>query len=238
MCSDIKETILAYYLSIARDSNHRFRSWEHCFRHFQEAKAINSPEQEDVAALHLGFYLASWGMYRGSAALLQKDYKVHLKTITKILEPNFSLLWGMDFSDEKNDGKNAGLIVKLFNAVKETYLQQFAIVQGSEEFDATDTLISKVLLGTTGCMPACDTYFIVAFRQKGYGYSGFGESFLKRLFCFYRKNRDALTAAQKDIQAKGGICYPPMKLIDMYFWKIGSEMPPKPKPAKPGPRTA
>jgi hypothetical protein len=42
----------------------RYLSWDHCYGYFQR----NSPEiiaaDRDHAALHLGFYLASWGMYR------------------------------------------------------------------------------------------------------------------------------------------------------------------------------
>lgn len=32
----------------------------------------------DYLSLQLAFYLASWGMYRGSSFLLQKYYRVHI----------------------------------------------------------------------------------------------------------------------------------------------------------------
>ncbi|MFH1661746.1 MAG: hypothetical protein ABIA02_01460, partial [Candidatus Falkowbacteria bacterium] len=70
---DIKETIRDFFKEIEGDDNHRYKSWEHCYNYFSlEDKEIN----KDIACLHLAFYLASWGMYRGSTFLLQKDYLI------------------------------------------------------------------------------------------------------------------------------------------------------------------
>ena len=35
----------------------------------------------DYLSLQLAFYLASWGMYRGSSFLIQKDYRVHIPVV-------------------------------------------------------------------------------------------------------------------------------------------------------------
>ncbi len=60
------------------DPHHSFNSWKHCFNYFKENHSrLNEEDVLDIAALHLGFYLASWGMMRGSRDLLQKDYKIH-----------------------------------------------------------------------------------------------------------------------------------------------------------------
>lgn len=60
-----------------QDENHRFKSWEHCYKFFNQHKGNLNERLIDYASLNLGFYLASWGMMRGSSFLLQKDYKVH-----------------------------------------------------------------------------------------------------------------------------------------------------------------
>jgi hypothetical protein len=36
-----------------------------------------------------------------------------------------------------------------------------------KDFSPSDTLITKFLLGTVGCTPACDRYFILGFRRAG-----------------------------------------------------------------------
>ena len=56
--------------------NDRYKSWEYCYHSFISARNSSSPDY-DILSLHLAFYLASWGMYRGSSFLLQKDYKIH-----------------------------------------------------------------------------------------------------------------------------------------------------------------
>ena len=43
-------------------------------------------EKIDFLSLHLGFYLASWGMMRGSTELLDKDYKIHIPAVKVILK--------------------------------------------------------------------------------------------------------------------------------------------------------
>src|ERR1700724_165165 len=66
---DIAEKIKAYHG--VRGPHDRDRSWEHCYRYFRSADASTIRKDHDQAALQLGFYLASWGMYRGSSFLLQ-----------------------------------------------------------------------------------------------------------------------------------------------------------------------
>ena len=63
-----------FYDDACATENGRSRSWEHCYRVFRDARTDPSPDY-DYLSLHLAFYLASWGMYRGSSFLLQKDYR-------------------------------------------------------------------------------------------------------------------------------------------------------------------
>lgn len=54
---------------IACDAGNSYHSWEHCYTFF-----ASHPTNFDLASLHLAFYLASWGMYRGSTAIRNYDY--------------------------------------------------------------------------------------------------------------------------------------------------------------------
>ena len=49
----------------------------------------------DYLSLQLAFYLASWGMYRGSSFLLQKDYKVHEAVVKELLDSKYNCLFGL-----------------------------------------------------------------------------------------------------------------------------------------------
>lgn len=54
--------------------------------------------------MQLTFYLASWGMYRGSSFLLQKDYKVHVPVVEELLKAHYNGLFGLEcIKLRKND---------------------------------------------------------------------------------------------------------------------------------------
>ena len=74
----MKDTLSKYYDNIKKDKNHRLKSWEHCYTQFKAVLNKNelSVTDRDYLSLHLAFYLASWGMYRGSSFILERDYKV------------------------------------------------------------------------------------------------------------------------------------------------------------------
>ncbi len=62
--------VSAYNQDIQSEENGLYKSWEHCYSYF--AMHRNQPlgdEHIDLLCLHLAFYLASWGMYRGSSFL-------------------------------------------------------------------------------------------------------------------------------------------------------------------------
>lgn len=88
MKTDVKETILLFNDEMRNDANHRYRSWDHCYSFFKNLYSAKNDKDVGLAALHLAFYLASWGMYRGSSKLLQKDYKIHTPIVQELLKKN------------------------------------------------------------------------------------------------------------------------------------------------------
>lgn len=92
-----------FYNELRADSNGRYRSWEHCYKCFNDARN-NSASDLDYLSLQLAFYLASWGMYRGSSFLLQKDYKVHVPVVEELLKVHYNGLFGLECIElRKND---------------------------------------------------------------------------------------------------------------------------------------
>ena len=83
-----------FYNDLKADENGRYRSWEHCYSHFIKARESKEVDY-DYLSLQLAFYLASWGMYRGSSFLLQKDYKVHIPVVKELLNEKYDVLAGM-----------------------------------------------------------------------------------------------------------------------------------------------
>jgi len=195
------------------EEHHRYRSWEYCYGYFRGA----DPKDIEQAALHLGFYLASWGMYRGSSFLLQSAYPVHLGVIKILLKPQFSILREQEFGAGSNDAEFVPRIQDAVNEIRGAY---------ADLGRPTDTLVTKIILGTLGCLPAYDAYFIDGFKSEQKTFSnlkskeGFNES-VGDILRFCHDNLQDLQAEQRRIEDIGAVRYPLMKLVDMYFWQIG-----------------
>jgi hypothetical protein len=111
-------------------------------------------------------------------------------------------------------------IRELIDGVREAY-KPFAPVAGSAQ--PTDTLITKVVLGTFGCLPACDRSFIDRFKSQGFKYSYLDDKFVECVRAYCHTNLADLRREQAHIEERSGMRYPLMKVVDMYFWQIGYE---------------
>ncbi|MDD8025557.1 MAG: hypothetical protein PHI34_03505 [Acidobacteriota bacterium] len=216
---NIRRTIQAFY-DEGKEEHHRNRSWNHCYNYFRQSRPKGLAADRDLAALQLAFYLASWGMYRGSSFLLQHAYTVHRGVIDLISEARFDTLWAADFGAGEKDGQLVPRIRDLIDDIRQAY-KPFVREKGSAQ--PTDTLITKVILGTFGCLPACDEYFIKGFKSEGYKYSMLNANYLMRILGFCRDHVSELLKEQASIKQSSGLHYPIMKLVDMYFWQLGRE---------------
>lgn len=152
---NIYDNILSSYNEILTVENHRYKSWEYCFSYFNDL--LDNHGDEDTASLQLAFYLASWGMYRGSSRLHQKDYKVHLPVIRELVKKENRCLRDINIGVFDSGSSEMATLLNLVGSLRKTYHDQ--------GISSTDTLITKVIMGTYACLPAYDSLF-----QKGIGY--------------------------------------------------------------------
>jgi hypothetical protein len=216
---NIHRAIQAYW-GDSRGEHHRYLSWEHCYQYFQGQGQTGIRRNRDTAALHLGFYLASWGMYRGSSFLLQRDYKVHMHVVDVLADSAWAPLWGQDLGTSRDDAELTPVVMGLVSAVRGAY-RPYVPVTGTAQ--PTDTLVTKIILGTLGIVPACDRFFIDGLKVAGLKYSYVNEVFVGRMVAFCQEHLGELRAEQEAISARAGVHYPLMKLVDMYFWQVGFE---------------
>lgn len=222
----IADKIKAYYGS-GRGPHDRDRSWEHCYKYFHENDPETIRKDRKQAALQLGFYLASWGMYRGSSFLLQYAYTVHEGIIDVVLDSKFSQLWNREFGSRSTDVKLASLILELCQNIEEVYYEPFAKPLNK---NVSPILTTKVVLGTIGCFPAWDTYFDKGYRNCGFHPpSKLTVKFIEEVlqFCFGHladfRSEQIRIAGEQDMRDSLKP-YPLMKLVDMYFHEIGVEL--------------
>lgn len=203
---------------ILADQHGRYRSWEHCYNAFSKNRHKYDEETLDYLSLHLAFYLASWGMYRGSSFLLQKDYKVHRKVVETIFDEQYDCLFAIEAQELLKD-ERLNLLFEVSEEIKKIYAGTKSVKE-SKENNATDTLITKILLGTFGCVPAYDQYFLKGISKHNIAKQTYGKDSIKALASYYLEHYEEFENVREEISSYG-ITYTPMKIIDMCFWQIG-----------------
>ena len=210
-----------FYDDARANENGRSRSWEHCYRVFRDARTDPSPDC-DYLSLHLAFYLASWGMYRGSSFLLQKDYKVLSPIVEEILKPEYDCLFGLACTDLRNSDVWAQL-KKLSDYISYYFHRIREEVRGrAVASSVSPVLITKILMGTLGCVPAYDRFFEEGAKYLGLEKKSYNEDSLRELADIYEAHNDRLEEVRRGMRV-GDLIYPQMKLLDMGLWQVGFE---------------
>lgn len=198
------------YDSMKDDPHHRYLSWEYCHEAFRLNRRPQIDATIDYLCLHLAWYLASWGMLRNSF-LMQKDYKIHADVVRLIYQPKWDDLW--DLSPEKlSQEYYADRIMKLSESITEAYVASGAGIP-------TDTLLTKILLGTVGCVPAYDRYFKKALADTGAAPQVFSAKSIRTLGNLYLDHEDEFEKLRKHCGSR--IEYPAAKILDMCFFEYG-----------------
>ena len=202
-----------------RDPGARYASFDYCFNHFQAAREsgnlarLGEGDGLLLSCLQLGFYLASWGMMRGSGDLLQRSMRRLIPVVETIIDEP-AATWALDahsYSSESGD------VLELSKRIRS------AFKDGARDSNVgvSDTLVTKTMLGVFGCVPAFDRYFRI-----GFGCETLCRSALVRIGKFYADNRSEIDAQNvftldfasgRDTQRR----YSRAKIIDMIFFQEG-----------------
>lgn len=197
----------------------RYSSFDYCYNYFysfHDQKKISKLADEDnieLSCLHLGFYLASWGMLRGSSFLLEKSLK-HYENLINSISSMDSKIWEIDIDNYNSD--NVELIMNCKNEIIDAL--------GPENAKTWDTLTSKIMLGVFGNVPAFDKYF-----QDGMKLHSFNEKSLNEVNQFYMDNKDDFDSFKIytfDFKSsnESDIIYTKAKLVDMYAFMKGQSL--------------
>lgn len=205
--------VLERYKNVLSGEGHtRYKSWEYCHSVFvkQRNSGLSDETVVDFLSLHLAFYLASWGMYRGSSELLQYDYHVLEGVVRCVFDSKYSKLW--DYKPNGIDKNDIELIKEAYKDIEDKL---------SEKLERpSHILITKIMLGTFACAPAYDEMLVLGMRKIGVKPFSKKEINLEGLVEFATK---VTTEASKTKYEYGDKPYPLMKHIDMYFWLTGLE---------------
>lgn len=256
----IAEYAKQFYQQLQEQKYGRYKSWEHCYIFFHSKRGLKFTASDyDQLCLHLAFYLASWGMYRGSSFLLQCDYRIHMLAVKEIMNEDYDCLLGVKCCDLVGKKGSIGYekrmkiwklydkLNKIYDPVRHKVYKEKRCLDDSEkkeiENNLSATLVTKILMGTLGCIPAYDRYFIEGVKHKFELSDGLimkaittgncNDNSLIKLIDFYTANKEYLDAECQDMVIEDvvypeGIMkkmpYPQMKVLDMAFWQIGYDI--------------
>ena len=203
-----------FYQNLLEDENSQDRYWEHCYKIFHNARQEPEPNY-DYLSLHLAFYLASWGMYRGSSFLTRKDYRIHFPVVQELLKSRYDCLFGLECKELRKPEIQQELS-RLESFIESYYKGIRSSCKGPVNCRISATLITKILIGTLGCVPVYDRYFTEGIRcQK----TASGTYCINSLLCladFYEENYGKLEKTRKNFKVYD-LYYPQMKVLDMGF---------------------
>jgi len=231
MFEDLATILQLIAEEIHQDNNSRWYSWTHCYAFFQNTVFQANPITDDLrdhACLHLAFYLASWGMYRGSSFLLREKTFTFFRSIINVLCDNqYIQLRDRQFPNgfENNIDGYVDLVTDFYNAIGNQIQIQVT------DWNRSGTLITKIMLGTTACVPAYDSFFKNGLHICGippyaeHPNSGFSRRSLQPLIqCLQQNNFGGQVdnLRQNNPQLAELIRgWPLMKIVDAYFWRKG-----------------
>jgi len=215
MKKDNFEEIVNKYLVLG-NHEHRYTSFDYCYNYFKVENDLTKDMEK--SCFELAFYLASWGMFRGSSFLLQKSAKYFVKTIEYInsLEKHY---WNIDVDSYNNETYE-----KIFEIYQNLYMRVM-------NFTSADvTLITKMILGIFGAVPAYDDFFRKSFKtisNSRCGFTKFNKKSLSIIKEFYDFNKTIIDKMSNETFTydfisgeKTNINYPKVKIIDMYGFTL------------------
>ena len=126
-------------------------AWQQCYDYFGLA---NSEFDLEIASLRLAFYLASFGMFRGSGKTRQLQL-VDFAELS-VVAREYAYLRG---AKPKILAKQQSEVEGLLEALRKKIT--------SLDASPTDTLVTKIALATTGCVPGYDRFVVKALRYHG-----------------------------------------------------------------------
>src|SRR2546427_161189 len=168
--------------SEGRRPDARYTSFDYCFNYFQafhdagNTAALAAPAHLQLSCLHLGFYLASWGMLRGSAELLQKSGR-YLIAVIEVIAGADGSLWELDAHCHTES--NIRRLLDLGRMIRQAHSEVHS--------EMSDILVTKIMLGVFGSVPAFDTNF-----RRGFQVTTFGPKALRRIGAFYQAHADLI----------------------------------------------
>jgi hypothetical protein len=171
-----------------RTPEQRYASFDYCFNYFQSFREsgsiadIAAPENMLYSCLQLGFYLASWGMFRASSDLPNRSLK-QFEPIVRLIATTSNDIWTIDAHSYSQPV--CGKLINTASAIRK------ALRPAGGDLP-TETLATKVMLGVFGNVPAFDSRVVAGLRKTPNLMGRFGVRALRAINRFYDEHHEVI----------------------------------------------
>ena len=182
---DIEANIKSF--SGDRQPEQRFASFDYCFNYFQSFREgcrvadIATAQNMLLSCLHLGFDLASWGMFRGSSGLRSRSLK-QFEPVVELIARTPSDIWMIDAHCYSETVCHK--LVSTASDIEEA-------LHYPDGAWPTKTLATKIMLGVFGNVPAFDSRVVAGLRKTRLT-GRFGFRALRDIGRFYDDHREVI----------------------------------------------
>lgn len=218
MVFNFEEQARTYYSQSHGDAYPRLKAWDFLWDYIhsvEEWMDLASDENIRNTALNIGFYLANWGMFRGSSELPNVNVRFFEDLSGHLFSEIPEEFWNLTLKDfTPKNMEDLGVFDEGVKKIKEF---------GGGRVSWTQTLSTKLLLGVWGHCPARDRYF----NQGAKKYKDeTGNLATGNISVRYLMRLNALRQSESwtipEFKTPKGNRYPVGKVIDMAFFQYGS----------------
>jgi len=205
-----------------RKPDSRYASYDYCFNYFQSfynsdtIKLLNSEKNLEQSCINLGFFLASWGMYRGSGWLLKTSFIV-FEPLIDYLSNLDKKYWKIDV-DSYNLEENVSKLLEISQKIKDIFQKK--------GYKPSVTLLTKIMNGIFGSVPALDYYFNIGlFSKQTVSFNIKTLKFIEEFYNYYKNKSNVISKKISTLDCKTreptDFVYTKAKIIDMVCWVEG-----------------
>lgn len=130
--SDIQEFVSRF--EERHDPYARYASFDYCYNYFHPSTGNDLLGDMEKSCLALGFYLASWGMFRGSSFMLEKSAK-NFENLVGYIASQDSCAWSIDVDSYTSE--NIEFLLDQYNEIR-----TILVPQNTSHL----TLVTKIML--------------------------------------------------------------------------------------------
>ena len=209
---------------------HRLHSWDHCYSFFSSRwddllfTNLESPLL-DEAAIRLGFYFASFGMYRSRAPILQLTHTIFKKPLLEVFKVAQNTK-----SKHHSIAFNPNLVKLIDATFSDKLKKEFEPPTFNKPRNISPLLRQKFLMGLFDAVSALDTYVqkslkIVAKESDSELLKILSGKFLPEKIDHWCKLREILDDPdfinEFSPYVREGVKYPIIRSLDMVLWNYG-----------------